>query len=237
MSKAKFFFTYRNFNLVMLFIVFLVCFLIPIKSIFINFLLIFTFFNFRKFLKKRYLVSSLVCCLLLVLFGVPDILVSLHAFYFTEHYLSSSQFRALDTVIIRQIIFESNIDALFSGLSSFLFGHGYNAAAGINYDSLGSWYNTEIGGAYESGLLFFLCNFGVLGCLGFGLFIYRILSNTHFGPFKTIFLALLFSNLFQDNVGSLFWLFMGLAWGESVAYRTRINRLGSLSGEGVINSV
>lgn len=205
-------------DLAVLILVMLASLLIPIKSV-LFVLAVLSMFVFKKHIITWYglLIVFFVFPLYIFVF-TPTSLSILAKYYIYNDHLDKEVFRQLDTLIIREIIVTENLKGLTSSLSTFLFGAGFNFTEGMVYQSESGWYEQDLGLAFESGILFFLVNFGLLGSTMMFYLVLRIYRTPEFTLFQYLFLAFLVSNIFQDNVGSMFWFLFGLAWSDKLNF-------------------
>ncbi|MBC7010670.1 hypothetical protein BIZ38_19685 [Pseudoalteromonas sp. BZK2] len=191
---------------VCLFLAFIISFLVGIKSIvFIAFGLYFLIPNRSK--TERLSVITLSLCFCVYMLADNVILAPIFG---TEHLFSTYDLRKLDTFYVRVFLFEENFRVLISDVSNTLFGYGYNPVEGLVYKSETTWFSQEMSNVYESGVLYIIANSGVSGFMLFSIVFYcSIKNNKSLSAF--IFISLLLSNIFQDNMNSIFWLFLGFA--------------------------
>ena len=217
-------------------LVILASLLIPIKSVlFVLAVLLAFVYKDKIYTWYGFFGVFIIIPLYLFLF-TPDSLDVLIKYYIYNEYLDKEVFRQLDTLIVREIIIVENLKGLTSSLGTFIFGSGFNFTEGMVYQSESGWYEQDLGLAFESGILFFLVNFGILGSLMMlylGLRLFRTPAVTFF---QYLFLAFLVSNVFQDNVGSMFWFLFGLAWSDKIRFSNSYHFINDIAGGSVAKS-
>lgn len=198
--------------------------LIPIKSIFFVFSVILVFSFRKKFMTWYGFLTVFILLPLFLFLFTPESLSVLIKYYVYNEYLDKEVFRKLDTFIIREVIIVENIKGLTNSVGTFIFGSGFNFTEGMVYQSESGWYEQDLGLAFESGILFFLVNFGFLGSFMMFYLVIRIFRTPEITLYQYLFLAFLVSNIFQDNVGSMFWFLFGLAWSDKIRFNSNYIR-------------
>lgn len=169
----------------------------------------------------------------LILLGwFPEHVVAYVAWLFDDRFVTVEGARNLDTLTMRLAILTDNFDAMRDRLSSIFFGIGTNTAAHASFTSYLSGRERDLPIEMESGLLQV---FVYLGSVGFVIYLLSYFyafgvwmnarrrcsaeSLTLFSQVVAVNLALLASNIFQDNLASVTWYWLGLLWYCVVRYR------------------
>jgi hypothetical protein len=221
--------TYKSRYLIYSGLVTFFCILVGIKSILFVllclFISVYLFKNLTKGLKL--LIYGLIATLVLF-YSFPILFESIMPF--VEYFFGGSggfdkvNYRNLETLFVREYIISENLNLIFNNWITILFGTGVNAVKGGVYVSEYTNLIIDAPKALESGLLFFLVHSGLLGTIIIlFLFIYPFISmniNTNrvapqsLNSSPKIYIYVLFSifcsNIFQDNVSTLTWIFLGL---------------------------
>lgn len=163
---------------------------------------------------------------------LPDQVVAYIAWLFDDRYLTSDGARSLDTLTMRLAILADNFDAMKSRISSILFGIGTNTAADASFISYLSGREGDLPIEMESGILQIFVYTGAAGlAIVLASYVYgfkawaasraRFLTpeTDDFSRIACANLALLTSNIFQDNLASVTWYWLGLMWCGVVQYR------------------
>jgi hypothetical protein len=150
--------------------------------------------------------------------------------YLTVGQVESEIAKYIDTWLIRQEIINFNIQKLTNNIPSLFFGLGKNMAEGELYTSPVSQRTYFLPTAFESGWIWAISTFGLIG--GSAILIYAISPLLMGKKYQVIFsknnysvmfqqsaklsfwitAALIASNTFQDNINSTLWVFLGIVW-------------------------
>lgn len=156
---------------------------------------------------------------------LPDHITSYVAWMFDDRLLSAESGRYVDSLGMRVAIFYENLGAFTTNLGNVVVGIGRNTAVNVEYLSRISGQTHSLPTQLESGALTILVYMGVIGMLGY-LFMYwtgfrtwREVSAEYnieelplFATALSINVALFSSNVFQDNLSSVTWCWLGILW-------------------------
>jgi hypothetical protein len=169
---------------------------------------------------------------LMLLDWLPDQVVAYIAWLFDDRFVSTEGARSLDTLTMRLAILEDNLEAMRGRLSNLLFGIGTNTAAHASFVSYLSGRERDLPLEMESGILQVFVYTGFVGLCVFlfsylyGFKVWATARRNRADPAMAVFslvvavnLALLASNIFQDNLASVTWYWLGLLWYCVVRYR------------------
>jgi hypothetical protein len=171
---------------------------------------------FTVFLTHEFIVVSRI---------LPDHITSYVAWMFDDRLLSAESGRYVDSLGMRVAIFYENFGALTANLGNAAVGIGRNTAVDMEYLSRVSGQTHSLPTQLESGALTILVYTGVVGMLGYlfmywaGFRIWRRASMKYnieglplFATAVSINVALFSSNVFQDNLSSVTWCWLGILW-------------------------
>jgi hypothetical protein len=162
---------------------------------------------------------------LILLGSFPEHVVAYVAWLFDDRLLTVEGARNLDTLTMRLAILTDNFEEMRQHATSMMFGIGTNTAANASFTSYLSGRERDLPVELESGLLQM---FVYIGSVGLGVFLFSYLyafrvwararrrssakSMAMFSQVIAVNLALLASNIFQDNLASVTWYWLGLLW-------------------------
>lgn len=196
-------------------------YLIGVKSVFLVAGVLTVFLFFLKLSFVKFFGISLFIFLFVLVFSLngwlPKGLQIYFDYYIVGKELIVDDYRSMETWFVRLYIFELNLMDITKDFLGFVFGNGFNVASGDFYQSDYTWYVQDVEPAYESGALYLLSKSGFLGLFLILLLAISSIRLSYVSGF--VFLSFLISNIFQDNINSIFWFLLGFSYYESSRMR------------------